>query len=104
MHGRSWAAYRNSTNPNIGRLGGLSKLTGFWIWSWGLSVFGMAAIVVLLPAIVVPGWLATHSSTPGPPMPHRARTSPQRAEGVRVKASGHRRGTSRLLHLRHRGF
>jgi hypothetical protein len=39
MHGRSWADHRNSINPNIGRLGGLSKLTGFRIWSWGLSAF-----------------------------------------------------------------
>jgi hypothetical protein len=59
MHGRSWADYRNSIDPNIGRLGGLSKLTGFRIWSWGLSAFGMAAIVVLLLAIFVPGWLGS---------------------------------------------
>jgi hypothetical protein len=59
MHGRSWADYRNSVDPNIGRLGGLSKLTGFRIWSWGLSAFGMAAIVVLLLAIFVPGWLGS---------------------------------------------
>jgi hypothetical protein len=56
-HGRSWADYRNSINPHIDRLGGLSKLTGFRIWSWGLSAFGMAAIVVLLLAIFMPGWL-----------------------------------------------
>jgi hypothetical protein len=59
MHGRSWADYRNSIDPNIGRLGGLSKLTGFRIWSWGLSAFGMAAIIVLLLAIFVPGWLGS---------------------------------------------
>jgi hypothetical protein len=62
MHGRSWADYRNSIDPNIGRLGrlgGLSKLTGFRIWSYGLSAFGMAAIVVLLLAIFVPGWLGS---------------------------------------------
>ena len=59
MHGRSWADYRSSVDPNIGRLGGLSKLTGFRIWSWGLSAFGMAAIVVLLSAIFVPGWLGS---------------------------------------------
>ena len=53
------ADYRNSVDPKIGRLGGLSKLTGFRIWSWGLSAFGMAAIVVLLLAIFVPGWLGS---------------------------------------------
>jgi hypothetical protein len=59
MHGRSWADYRNSIDPNIGRLGGLSKFTGFRIWSWGLSAFGMAAIVVLLLTIFMPGWLGS---------------------------------------------
>jgi hypothetical protein len=59
MHGRSWADYCNSIDPNIGRLGGLSKLTGFRIWSWGLSAFGMAAIVVLLLTIFMPGWLGS---------------------------------------------
>ena len=29
MHGRSWADYHGTIDPNIGRLGGLSKLTGF---------------------------------------------------------------------------
>ena len=59
MHSRSWADYRNSIDPKIGRLGGLSELAGFRIWSWGLSAFGMAAIVVLLLAIFMPGWLGS---------------------------------------------
>jgi hypothetical protein len=59
MHGATWAAYRNSINPNIGRLGALAKLPGFRIWSWGLSVFGIAAIVVLILAIFLPTWLGS---------------------------------------------
>ena len=59
MHGRSWADYRNSIDPKIGRLGGLSELAGFRIWSWGLSALGRAAIVVLLLAIFMPGWLGS---------------------------------------------
>jgi hypothetical protein len=59
MHGRSRADYGNSIDPNIGRLGDLSKLSGFRIWSSGLSAFGMAAIVILLLAIFVPGWLGS---------------------------------------------
>jgi hypothetical protein len=89
MHGRSWADYRNSIDPNIGRLGGLSKLTGFRIWSWGLSAFGMAAIVVLLLAILCPDGSDPQSSTPGasPAAPGAYRPSTRR-EGVRVKGSG----------------
>jgi disulfide bond formation protein DsbB len=59
MHGRSWADYRNNIDPDIGRLGGLSKLTGFRMGSWSLWVFGMAAIVVLVLAILMPGWLGS---------------------------------------------
>jgi hypothetical protein len=33
--------------------------TGFRIWTWGLSAFGMAAVVVLLLAIFMPGWLGS---------------------------------------------
>jgi hypothetical protein len=57
MHGPTWAHYRNGIDPNIGRLGALAKLPGFRIWSWGLSLYGIAAIVVLFLAIVMPGWL-----------------------------------------------
>jgi hypothetical protein len=59
MHGRSWAAYRESIDPHIGRLGVLSRLPGSRTWIWGLSGFGIAAIIVLILAIVMPGWLGS---------------------------------------------
>jgi hypothetical protein len=57
MHGSTWARYRKGVNPNIGRLGALSKLSGFRTWTWGLSAFGIAAIVVLVVAVVMPSGL-----------------------------------------------
>jgi hypothetical protein len=59
MHGPTWAAYRNSIDPQIGRIGVLSKLGGFRTWVWGISGFGIAAIIVLVFAIVMPGWLGS---------------------------------------------
>jgi hypothetical protein len=55
MHGQTWARYRKSVDPNIGGLGALSRLPGFRTWTWGLSLFGVAAIVVSIMAIVMPG-------------------------------------------------
>lgn len=55
LNGQTWARYRRSVDPNIGGLGALSKLPGFRTWTWGLSLFGVAAIVVFIMAIVMPG-------------------------------------------------
>jgi hypothetical protein len=59
MHGSTWGRYRKGVDPNIGRLGALAKLPGFRTWTWGLSLFGIAAIVVFLIAIVMPSWLGS---------------------------------------------
>jgi hypothetical protein len=57
MHGQAWSEYRMGVDPKIGRLGVLSKLTGFRIWSWGLGIFGLAAIAVLVLSLVNPDLL-----------------------------------------------
>jgi hypothetical protein len=59
MHGPTWAAYRNSIDPQIGGIGVLARLGGFRTWMWGISGFGIAAIIVLILAIVMPRWLGS---------------------------------------------
>lgn len=58
MHGPSWARYRNSVDPKIGPLGRLARLGGFQVWSWGLALFGVAALIVLLLTAFRPGLLS----------------------------------------------
>jgi hypothetical protein len=57
VHGRTWSAYRNSIDPKIGLFGFFSRFHGFQIWSWGLAMFGVAALVVLLLTAIRPDLL-----------------------------------------------
>jgi disulfide bond formation protein DsbB len=59
MHGPTWSRYRNSVDPKIGLLGVLSRFGGFQVWSWGLAIFGVAAVVVLLLTIIRPHILSS---------------------------------------------
>jgi hypothetical protein len=58
MHGRAWSAYRNSIDPKIGLFRFFWRFRGFQVWSWGLAMFGVAALVVLLLTAIRPELLA----------------------------------------------
>lgn len=49
-HGRTWAHYRNREQGS----GFLSRFKGFQVWTAGLSVFGLAAVLVLIITAVKP--------------------------------------------------
>ena len=57
MHGRAWSDYRNSIDPKIGLSRFFSQFRGFQVWSWGLAMFGVAALVVLLLTAIRPDLL-----------------------------------------------
>jgi hypothetical protein len=59
MHGRNWSSYRLQTDPGAGRLRFLWRSNGFKIWFWGLALFGVAAIVVLLISMFWPSLLGS---------------------------------------------
>ena len=59
MHGRAWSDYRNSIDPKIGLFRFFSRFRGFQVWSWGLAMVGVAALVVLLLAIIWPELLGS---------------------------------------------
>ncbi|KAA1421261.1 hypothetical protein F0U44_02815 [Nocardioides humilatus] len=48
MHGTGWRDYRNTADPDVGPVSTkIALLGGFTVWSKGLLIFGLAAIVVL---------------------------------------------------------
>jgi hypothetical protein len=59
MHGRNWSSYRLQTDPRVGRLRFFWRSNGFKIWFWGLALFGVAAIVVLLISMFWPSLLGS---------------------------------------------
>jgi hypothetical protein len=42
-------------------LGRLSRFGGFQVWSWGLALFGIAAVLVLLVTAIEPNLLSPTS-------------------------------------------
>ena len=48
MHGTAWSDYRKRIDRKLGPFGFLRGLNGFLLWSFGLAVFGVAAVAVLL--------------------------------------------------------
>jgi hypothetical protein len=59
MHGGAWASYRRRTDPKIGWPGFARRIPGFHVWIWGLALFGVAAIFVLLLALFWPELLGS---------------------------------------------
>jgi hypothetical protein len=60
MHGPAWSLYRAAVDPQIGRLGFISRWrNGFLVWFWGLALFGGSAVAVFAITFIRPGWLAS---------------------------------------------
>ena len=41
-------------DPDIGRIAYFTKFNGFRLWFWGLFLFGIAAVFVLVLAVIAP--------------------------------------------------
>lgn len=54
-HGPPWAERRNATPAYAGIFEPFRRLPGFFTWAIGLSLFGVAAVVTLVIAVVSPG-------------------------------------------------
>ncbi|NUT47400.1 MAG: hypothetical protein HOV94_08835 [Saccharothrix sp.] len=53
-HGPVWQKARNDTDPDAGWFSPLVRLVGFKTWAIGLSLFGLAATVILVMTIFWP--------------------------------------------------
>ncbi|GAA1806620.1 hypothetical protein [Nostocoides veronense] len=53
-HGPTWAERRNQTPAYAGPFEPFRRLPGFFTWAVGLSLFGVAAVVTLIVAVVKP--------------------------------------------------
>lgn len=57
VHGTAWQARRNSESAHAGIFEPLRHLPGYMTWAWGLSLFGVAALVTLVVVWIAPSWL-----------------------------------------------
>lgn len=53
-HGLVWQRARNATDPGAGRFTPFSRLAGFRTWAVGLTLFGFAAVAILVTTIFWP--------------------------------------------------
>jgi hypothetical protein len=53
-HGRYWQELREGTSADAGLFTPLSRLRGYKTWAFGLSLFGVTALVVLVISIAWP--------------------------------------------------
>lgn len=58
VHGPTWRTRRDEQDPEAGIFSGFKKWPGFKTWAWGLTLFGVAAVFVLLAAVADPGLLS----------------------------------------------
>jgi len=56
-HGLVWQHARNGTDPAIGWFSAFARLAGVKTWAIGLSLFGLAALVILVITIFWPSLL-----------------------------------------------
>jgi disulfide bond formation protein DsbB len=57
VHGPAWRAKRDAQDPEAGVFSVFRRLPGFKTWAWGLTLFGLASLVVLLLSLVAPSLL-----------------------------------------------
>ena len=58
IHGEAFRDRRNSTDPDVAfPVAWLLRVRSFTVWMMGLSLFGLAAILVLVVTFVQPDWL-----------------------------------------------
>jgi hypothetical protein len=57
-HGGAWRARRNVQSSDAWFFTPLEKLPGYRTWAVGLSLFGVAALAILVVTWLAPGWLS----------------------------------------------
>ena len=60
VHGPAWQARRNATSADAWIFSRLAKYPGYRVWSAGLSLFAVAAVVILVLTLLAPQILEGH--------------------------------------------